>query len=262
MNLGRSLAVAALMLAVGRSSVGAEPQVRFEGGRLDVRAQVTPLPELLDRIAKATGMKLTYDPRAQRPNVSVTRTSETPAQAVLGILEGLGLSYLVEFSERGDEVRTLMIVGSGTEKGPATPAPAAGPAFDRVPVEEVEIDEVVPPPSPAFIPAPTEAGPAFTPPGMSVPGMNVPGMNGAAPGSEPTGMRFGSSADAPVAAPLPAGPARPLAMPIPPEVATPEAGGGAPPVAVPRPFGKGGLPPGMRQGPPNVENPPAPNPQS
>jgi hypothetical protein len=58
----------ALLLVLPPMAVGAEPPaVRYDGGRLSVRASTTPLPDLLGAIGRATGAELRGKPAAAPP---------------------------------------------------------------------------------------------------------------------------------------------------------------------------------------------------
>src|SRR5260221_110932 len=112
-----------------RNSPGACPwavscELRRVGDALDVRATAAPVSEVLDRIARETGMKVTYDGAPPRARVSVTLSGVTPAQAVLRVLEGQGLNYALRMDPRAVRVETLlMVAGSGAGVGTVPPAP-------------------------------------------------------------------------------------------------------------------------------------------
>src|SRR5207245_46545 len=86
--------------------------VRGSADRVDVRADAAPLAEVLDRLAKQTGMKVIYDGAPPRQMISVALQGRTPAEAVLGILEGQGLNYMLQMDASGQRVQTLMMAGS------------------------------------------------------------------------------------------------------------------------------------------------------
>jgi hypothetical protein len=202
-------AVAGLLLARSGAS---ETDVRKAGDRLDVRATTAPLSEVLDRLARETGMKVTYDGPPPRGRVSLTLSGVTSVQAVMSVLEGQGLNFALRMDPTSTRVDTLMIVGTA---GASAPAPSAGPiprAARAIETEREteEPDEDTPPaegqrePSedaqtrrPPFLPqfpngvpngpampltlptpGPTPPGVTSPPPGMSFPpGLTFPGMN-------------------------------------------------------------------------------------
>jgi hypothetical protein len=123
-------------------SASAEVQVHLTNGRIDLKATGAPLSEVLDRLAKQTGMKVTYDGAPQRVPVNLTLADRTPAQAVLGVLDGLGLNYALRMDVSGTRVEALMIAGTAAASpGAPLPAPAqAAPAY-RPPEPMAEPEE-------------------------------------------------------------------------------------------------------------------------
>jgi hypothetical protein len=102
----------------------AEVVVRVSGDRVDVSATGAPLAEVLDRLAKQTGMRIVYDGPVPRQLVTVSLRERSPAEAVLQLLEGLGLNYVLLGESGGTGVQTLLMAGSA---GAATPPPASPP---------------------------------------------------------------------------------------------------------------------------------------
>ena len=133
-----------------------------------MRATAAPISEVLDRIARETGMKVTYDGAPPRARVSVTLTGVTPAQAVLAVLEGQGLNYALRMDPRAVRIETLLMV-AGSGAGAPVPAvrPQPGPRpIDREP-DITEPEEEAPPEAPA--PAPEEQRRPFPFPGGASP---------------------------------------------------------------------------------------------
>jgi hypothetical protein len=118
----RALAPALLLpfLALAAHSA-AEVRVQPKGQRVDLTATAAPLAEVLDRLAREIGMKVVYDGPAPRQLVTVTLKDRTPSEAVLSVLEGLGVNFALVWDETGTRVQTLMVAGSA----PATTAAAA-----------------------------------------------------------------------------------------------------------------------------------------
>lgn len=124
------LALALLAAAPQEPHAGAGIDVHVAGGRVDVRATAAPLSEVLDRLSKQIGMKLEFEGPRERQLVTATLVGRTPAEAVLGILDGLGVNYALIMDPTGKQVQKLLISGpvpvasSGTS---ASPAPAGRP---------------------------------------------------------------------------------------------------------------------------------------
>jgi hypothetical protein len=170
----RKVAVLTLAVVLAARFGGAQTEVRRVGDTLDVRATAAPVSEVLDRIARETGMKVTYDGPPPRARVSVTLAGVTPAQAVLRVLEGQGLNYALRMDARAVRIEALlMVAGSGVGTGnvpPPTPArPIPGTRqIDREP-DVAEPDDETPAEAPA--PNPEERKPFPFPGGPSGPAM-------------------------------------------------------------------------------------------
>jgi hypothetical protein len=205
-------AAALLAASVG----GADTDVRRSGDKVEVHATAAPLTEVLDRVARQTGMKVAYDGPQPRARVSLNLPPLTPTQAVLSILEGQGLNFALRMDPTGTRIETLLLVaGSGTAAVAAAPPQRAemGPRMFERP-EEPEPDEV-----------PTEAPP----------------QGGNEADDAPKGQR---AVMAPML-PQPTGPAVPLALPTPPVPGMPGAVPGILPGAMPGAMPIQGLPPGL-----------------
>jgi hypothetical protein len=172
----------------------AQTEVRRSGDKVDVRATAASISEVLDRLARETGMKVSYDGAAPRARISVNIIGVTPVQAVLSVLEGQGLNYAMRMDPTGARVETLLLVSGGTASASApAPTPRAPRPVERDP-EPPEAEEE----------APVEIAPAVE---ERRPGFPFPGFPNA-----------------------PSGPAVPLALPTPPPVApSPPAGNPANP---------------------------------
>ena len=123
-----------LVLALLAVPVRAEVDVQYKGGRVDVRATAAPLAEVLDRLARATGMKVVQQGVTPTMLLSLSLQGRTPAEAVFGVLEGLGLNYAFVLDSSGNRIETLVLAGaSGGRPATATPAPLPAPAPRYVP---------------------------------------------------------------------------------------------------------------------------------
>jgi hypothetical protein len=228
-----------LVLAVALApSVRAEVTVHVAAGRVDVTANAAPLADVLDRLARQTGMKVVYEGPAPRQLVTVSLLGRSPAEAVHDLLEGQGLNYALLGDSAGTGVQTLLMTGQASSvassSGGSSASSAAATAFkprSGVPppmsspdgVEEVE-EEVEDEPEPATpVPGapnveglPPGVNPGAQPPGAVPPGAVPPGMTpGAAnpllpliPGLQPTG----TPSPVPGAAPVQNAPAAPRTM--------------------------------------------------
>ena len=131
----RSL-VAGFGLILATAAHSGEVDVRIsDAGRVSLRVTSAPLSEILDRLARQTGMKVIYDGAPPRTVVRGRQVDNaTPADAVANVLEGLGVSYALRLDATGAKVDTLLVLGatkSAAVGGSPVPRPSA-PAV-RVP---------------------------------------------------------------------------------------------------------------------------------
>jgi hypothetical protein len=170
----RKAAVLTLAVALAARFGAAQTEVRRVGDTLDVRATAAPVAEVLDRIARETGMKVTYDGPPPRARVSVTLAGVTPAQAVLRVLEGQGLNYALRMDARAVRVETLLMVagsGAGTVAPPTPTRPLQGTRqIDREP-DVAEPDDETPAETPGPSPEEQQRKPFPFPGGPSGPAM-------------------------------------------------------------------------------------------
>ncbi len=159
--MGRFTITAALALLSAPAQAGVE--IIVSDGRLDVSAAQAPLSDVLDGLARKTRMKVVYDGGAPRNPVTVELRGRTPAEAVLGVLEGLGMNYMLALDLSGTEVETLMIVGGagGFFSPMGTPVRAShGGLREAAPDEDAGNDPAMeyeaPAPVPVPVPAPKE----------------------------------------------------------------------------------------------------------
>lgn len=125
MRLPAALAGLSLLAA----PAAAEVAVRLADGQVELVAKTAPLSEVLDRLARQTGMKVVYEGPAPRQLVTVTLRGRSPAETVLSLLEGLGLNFALVADPAGSRVQTLLVAGTASATvAPASPAAAARPA--------------------------------------------------------------------------------------------------------------------------------------
>lgn len=196
----RPWAVALVGLGLLAPPAGAEVMIRVAGAQVDVSATAAPLNEVLDRLARQTGMKVVYEGAAPRQLITISLQGRSPAQAVLSLLEGLGLNYALVADVTGTRVQTLILSGTAPasaaaarsggagnatpitpQRRPFAPPPGSAPDFMEAGAEEPEPDE---PEEPAGF-LPPEGGAA--PGAQAAPGAVEP----AAPGAAPTPPGFG-----------------------------------------------------------------------
>jgi hypothetical protein len=140
MRVGSGLVIA---LALVAGEARADADVQYKGGLVDVRATAAPLAEVLDRLARATGMKVVQQGVTPSMLLSLSLHGRTPAEAVFGVLEGLGLNYAFVLDASGDRIETLVLAGTSGGR-PATPTAAASPA---PPVQRYVPHPSTPPPA-------------------------------------------------------------------------------------------------------------------
>jgi hypothetical protein len=128
----RALAACGLLLAA--TAFASDVDVRSTaGGRVSLQVGSAPLSEVLDRLARQTGMKVIYDGAPPRALVRGRHVEDvTPAEAVLNVLEGLGVGYALRFDPDGVKVDTLLVIG--TAGASAAPRPVGAPPALRPPV--------------------------------------------------------------------------------------------------------------------------------
>jgi hypothetical protein len=185
-----ALAFAGLLAAPAAGLSSDEPSVVYQDGLLSIQCADAPLSGILDRIKDVTGMELLLEGSAGNTRLTAQITAQPASLALLRLLEGTGINYLL-VADRADPRRVAkMYVGEPTS--PATPGrPAASPSapgrVQRVPrpaprddddgmtaepgevpqpaiPDEDDDEQPVPPPGPAE-PAPTVATPAPGAPG-------------------------------------------------------------------------------------------------
>src|SRR5512135_59530 len=126
-------AVGGVLLSLVATVASAEVAVRVSGGRVDLTATAAPLADVLDRLARQTGMKVVYEGPAPRQLVTVSLHGRTPAETILAVFEGLGLNYAMVADASGAGVQTLMVAGAAG----ATAASGTAPTTTRTNVPGV-----------------------------------------------------------------------------------------------------------------------------
>jgi hypothetical protein len=135
--------LAGLLVLGARLHAGVD--VRVSGDRVSLQAVSAPVAEILEGIARRTGMRLTYDAPLPRQTLSASFEDRTPAEAVLSVLEGLGLNYALVMDSSGTRVDQLLILGTASASASlptAAPNRPAPPAHRQVPPEQEVLDDL------------------------------------------------------------------------------------------------------------------------
>jgi hypothetical protein len=134
--------------AVAGDARPAEVQIRAANGSVAIHVQGLPLSQILDRLASATGMKVTYE--GARPSSPITMNVDgiSEVDAILRLTEGLGVSYLFRTDETGQRVDDLIVTAAGAGSLAAATPPSRIVEMEseeavvevQVPVETAEPD--------------------------------------------------------------------------------------------------------------------------
>jgi hypothetical protein len=141
-----AILLALAMVILGCPSLHAEVEVRLTGGRVSIRAASAPLADVLERLARTTGMRVVYDGPVPRQMLTATLEDRAPEEAVHSVLEGLGLNYAVVMDPSGVRVDQLLILGAATAVAqrslptPATPQRPPRPIPDPPAADEDDED--------------------------------------------------------------------------------------------------------------------------
>lgn len=211
----RAAALAIVALAVP-GLAHASVEVQQHGARVSVHAQSAALPEVLDRLSKATGMKVVYEGARPQTLVNASLDDRTPAEAVLTVLEGLGLNFLARMDVTGSRVEHLVIAGAAgaAATAPASAAPVRPAAAVPDDDEEEDSEEAVEVPKPEP-PRPGMMLGARPRPLPATPEAPAPANSGPAAGSPayPTFSPFAPTVPAPPTVVLPQPPPDPVEEP-------------------------------------------------
>ena len=95
---------------------------------MDLTATAAPLADVLDRLARQTGMKVVYEGPAPRQLVTLSLHGRTPTETVLSVFEGLGVNFALVADPTGARVQTLVVAGTATASSSPSSAAASRPA--------------------------------------------------------------------------------------------------------------------------------------
>ena len=234
------LSAALVVVALAAAPAAAEVVVRVSGGRVDLTATAAPLADVIDRLARQTGMKVVYEGAAPRQLVTLSLHGRTPTETVLSVFEGLGVNFALVADPSGSHVQTLVIAGTATASstpssaGRSPPPPSARRPFGPPPGASPETAD------PAFEeadeePTPGEEAFAGLPPGAEVadPGGAPPDPTPPSPAAQGPSLPPGFPAQ-PAMPGFPSSPFMPQPQPFPPPpAAAPAAPAGSPPPDTP-----------------------------
>ena len=206
--------LSACLLSVVLGGAGfAEPQIRAVDGLVTIQADKMPLNQILDRLAASSGMKVSYEGTRPSMLVSMTVDGISETEAILRLMEGQGVSYVLATDPTGERVDTLIISGVGAGR-PVPPSQSAAssssePAYEEpvadyghIPLDPAVIEAAGGPQKPDLNSPYLGLPPQHFPPGMPAP-QGQPDPTGSAGG---TGSRGGypnvpTGANGPVTAP-------------------------------------------------------------
>jgi hypothetical protein len=176
---------------------GGEVTVRAVQGKIDITARNAVLADVLDRVAKQTGMVINYEGPPPQARISLSLRGRAPADVVVQLLEGQGLNYALVMDASATKVAKLLVTTAPPAGRDRTVSsqPSARPAPAPVHVPEPVEPEPEPAPEPVEDPAavPVEAPPPADglPPGTQPapntppPGAVMPTRPGPPPGTVP-----------------------------------------------------------------------------
>lgn len=161
-----------LAMALAPLCASGQPVVTLgPAGEVSVEASLTPIGDVLERFARATGAQLTWDGTLPRQLVTLRVQAPNAAAALAAILEGQALNYAVALDATGARVTTLIIGTQAAGGRPGMSRPAAPPPFSAS----------APRGNPRRLPPPREVEPEPEPEPESEPPLEEPGPEALAP---------------------------------------------------------------------------------
>ena len=118
---------ALVALALASAPAAAEVVVRVSGGHVELTATAAPLADVLDRLARQTGMKVVYEGPAPRQLVTLSLHGRTPTETILSVFEGLGVNFALVADPSGSRVQTLVVAGTATASSSGSSSGAGRP---------------------------------------------------------------------------------------------------------------------------------------
>jgi hypothetical protein len=111
--------------AAAEVAVRVVPATDATASHVELTARAAPLAEVLERLGRQIGMKVVYEGASPRQLVTLSLQGRSPAETVLGVLEGQGLNFALVSDPSGTQVVTLLVAGTAPSTGSATPAAAS-----------------------------------------------------------------------------------------------------------------------------------------
>ena len=182
--------LSAALVVTGAAGL-AEPLIRAVDGQVTIHADKMPLSQILDRLAASSGMKITYEGARPSMPVSMTVDGITETEAILRLMEGQGVSYVLATDPTGERVDTLIISGVGAGRPVAPSSQSAASSSSEPAYEEPVADYGHVPLDPAVI----EAAGGPQKPDLNSPYLGLPPQHfppGIPPPSDPTGAAAGT----------------------------------------------------------------------
>lgn len=106
--------------------------VRVSGAQVELTATAAPLADVLERLARQTGMKVVYEGPAPRQLVTLAVHARSPVETVLAVLEGQGLNFAMVGDQTGSGVATLVLAGAA---GASPSVSSSSPSYTSHPAE-------------------------------------------------------------------------------------------------------------------------------
>ena len=149
----------AVGLATALGAAAGPPEVSVDGLEVRIIADGSRLDQLLAELSEATGMEVIYEASPLGLSVTAQLTAQSPAEAVIRLLDSLPVSYALQLDASGERVTSLWITGKGSgsrarvratparpeRRRPRAPVPVADDDEQDDPVEAQPDAEATPP---------------------------------------------------------------------------------------------------------------------
>jgi hypothetical protein len=125
-------------------SAAAEVELSGSPEHVTLKARGATLAAVLDRVARQTGMTITWDPALGRSPVSIEIVDRPQPEVVRQLLESSALNYALRLDASGKRVDMVVILGTGgVSRGerPTPRQPDHGTLESSDPVEVLDRDD-------------------------------------------------------------------------------------------------------------------------
>lgn len=159
--MGHWTTVAVLLAAAAAATAPRGSQLRIETSSdgIAIKAVAVPLADVLDRIARETGMKVLYDGAPPRKPVTLSLTRRNSVDMVNAVLQEAGVNYAVVLDPSRTRIARLLVTTAAPppkRRLAAAPAPDAEEPLDEPAAPaEGEGSEATPASTPTPRPEPT-----------------------------------------------------------------------------------------------------------